>query len=189
MAKRYQKWYSFAMTYYDQIYEKAVDNYYLISTQDAADAGIPPVELAKLAHRGKLENVSRGLYRLARYVPHPNDSYAIAVARVGNDAYLFGESVIAMLGLAPTNPSYICVASPNRIRKKLPDHIRLKRPRECDVVTDHEGIPAQTVRSAIRSAKSTMMDERLRAAAQKAREEGYLLEHEYQDLKKEMGWG
>lgn len=176
------------MTYYDQIYEIAVDNYYLISTKDAADAGIPPVELAKLAHRGKLENISRGLYRLARHVPHPNDAYAIAVARVGAGAYLFGESVIAMLGLAPTNPSYICVAEPHRIRKRLPDYIRLKQPMEGDMVTSYEGIPAQAVGSAIRSARSTMMDERLRAAAWKAREEGYLLESEYDDLAKEMGW-
>lgn len=55
------------------------------------------------------------------------------------------------------------------------------------MVTSYEGIPAQAVGSAIRSARSTMMDERLRAAAWKAREEGYLLESEYDDLAKEIG--
>ncbi|NHM13551.1 type IV toxin-antitoxin system AbiEi family antitoxin domain-containing protein [Xiamenia xianingshaonis] len=176
------------MTYYDQIYELAVDNYYLVSTRDAVEAGIPPIELAKLAHRGKLENISHGLYRLARHVPHPNDAYAVAVAQVGPDAYLFGESVIAMLGLAPTNPAYTCVAAPKRVRKRLPSSIRLKKPTEGDVVTSYEGIPAQSVASAIRSARTTMMDDRLREAAQRAREKGYLFAGEYAELKEEMGW-
>lgn len=176
------------MTYYDQIYEIAADNYYLISTRDAAEAGIPQVELAKLSHRGKLENIARGLYRLTRYVPHPHDPYAIAVARVGDGAYLYGESVLAMLDLAPTNPSYICVATPNRTRKRLPESIRLKRPSDDDIVTSYEGIPSQSVASAIRSARHTMMDERLKDAAKKAREQGYLLKEEYDKLEKEMGW-
>lgn len=176
------------MTYYDQIYEIAADNYYLISTQDAAGAGIPPVELAKLAYRGKLENITRGLYRLTRYIPHPNDPYAIAVARVGNDAYLFGESVIAMLDLAPTNPAYICVATPNRVRKTLPTNIRLKQPAKDEQITTYERIPAQDIASAIRSAQSTMMDERLQTAARNAHTEGYLLKSEYEELTKEMGW-
>lgn len=176
------------MTYYDQIYEIAVDNHYLISTQDAADAGIPPVELPKLAQRGKLENVSRGLYRLTRRVPHENDAYATAVTRLGRGAYLFGESVIAMLELAPTNPAYICVATPKRTRKKLPSSIRLKKPAEGEVPTVYDGIPSQSVANAIRSAKETMMDERLREAAERAREEGYLSKAEYASLKDEMGW-
>lgn len=176
------------MSYYDQIYELAVDNYYLISTQDAADAGIPPVELPKLAQRGKLENISRGLYRLTRRVPHQNDAYATAVARVGRGAYLFGESVIAMLGLAPTNPAYICVATPNRTRRRLPSSIRLKKREGDEASTVYDGIPSQSVENAIRSARETMMDERLREAAERAREEGYLSKAEYASLKDEMGW-
>ena len=34
-----------------------------------------------------------------------SDTYAWAVMSVGPDALLFGESIIAMLGLAPTNPA------------------------------------------------------------------------------------
>ena len=92
------------MTYYDDIYEQAVDNHYLFTTANAAAAGIPSVELAKLASRGRLESLGNGVYRLARYVPAESDPYAVAVARAGEGAYLYGESVIALLGLAPTNP-------------------------------------------------------------------------------------
>lgn len=176
------------MTYYDDLYEIAVDNYYLVSTHQAKEAGIPPVELAKLAQRGKLTNISRGLYRLSRYVPHENDPYAIAVARLGESAYLCGESVIALLKLAPTNPSYICVASPSRVRRKLPEHIRVKKASAEDALTTYEGILCQDVATAIRSASSTMMADRLRDAADAALREGYLLRSEHEELLKEMGW-
>ena len=47
LAEQYRKWYSSAMTYYDDLYEHAVDNYYLVTTDDANNLGIPPVELRK----------------------------------------------------------------------------------------------------------------------------------------------
>lgn len=176
------------MSYYDDIYEIAVDNYYLVSTKDAMDAGIPPVELAKFAHRGKLENISRGLYRLTKYVPSDYDPYAVAVARLGDQAYLFGESVIEMLGLAPTNPNRIFVATPARIRRKLPESVRVVKPGKDDRVTQYEGIAAQHIASAIRAARATMMDDRLQVAAREARKQGYLLSEEYDELEEDMGW-
>ena len=176
------------MTYYDDIYEIAVDNHYLVTTAQAAEAGVPTVELAKLAHRGRLENVSRGLYRLARRVPHESDPYAEAVARVGEGAYLCGESVIALLGLAPTNPAYICVAAPGRTRRKLPAHIRLRRADPGDEVTSYEGVRSQSAACAIRAASATVMGERLRAAADEARRRGLILREEQAGLREEMGW-
>ena len=147
------------MSYYDDIYEHAVDNYYLISTRDAMRMGVPSVELAKLAHRGKLEHVSHGLYRLARYVPHQNDPYAISVARVGEGAYLYGESVIAMLDLAPTNPARIYVATPRRYRGEKPDGLVVViRDRGADT-TAYEGVPSPD----------------------RAREEGYLTRKRYEE--------
>lgn len=188
MAQQYRLWYSSAMSYYDDIYEIATDNHGYVSTEMASRVGVPAVELAKLAHRGRLENISRGLYRLVRFVPTENDSYAEAVARLGGDAYLFGESVIAMLGLAPTNPSYICVATPHRTRRKLPAYIRVKKPGKNDAVTSYDGIPSQDVATAVRSAKTTMMDERLQDATEEARRQGYLRRNDYESLKKDMGW-
>lgn len=176
------------MSYYDEIYEIAVDNHGLVSTQAARDAGVPSVELPKLAQRGKLENVSRGLYRLTRYVPTDNDDYATAVARLGEGAYLFGESVIAMLGLAPTNPKYICVATPKRTRRKLPANIRVKKLCAHDELTLYDGIPSQSVAAAIRAAKATMMEDRLMGAAEEANRQGYLQDKDYDELRRDMGW-
>lgn len=188
MAQHYQKWYYCVMTYYDDIYEFAVDNHYLITTEDAKEIGVPTVELAKLANRGKLESISRGLYRLARYVPGETDPYAIAVARLGKGAYLYSESVIAMLGLAPTSPDYICVAVPGRTRKIIPDSIRIYKAAPDDKTTVYEGVPSQHIACAIVSARTTMMDDRLLNAARRARKEGYLTTKGFEHLKETMKW-
>ena len=167
------------MTYYDDIYERAVENYYLISTDEAKDIGVPPVELAKLANRGRLQHVSYGLYRLSRYVPHQNDPYALSVARVGEGAYLYGESVIAMLQLAPTNPARIFVATPKRFRGQVPDGLVVITRDDAGDITIYEGIPSQKAGAAIVSCLGKMMPGRLRAAADRARDEGYLSRKEH----------
>lgn len=176
------------MTYYDDIYEVAVDNHYLISTAQARDIGIPGVELAKLAGRGRLEHVGHGLYRLSRNVPSESDPYAVAVAIVGEEAYLWGESVIALLGLAPTDPSRMYVASPRRVRRKLPPGLRVLAADPSDKVTFYDGIRCQGVSNAIASARLSMTEGRLLDAAKHAREEGYLTGAQARELKEAMGW-
>ena len=168
------------MSYYDDIYETAVDNYYLITTREAERIGVPRIELAKLAKRGKLEHVSHGLYRLARYVPHQNDPYAVSVAMVGEEAYLYGESVIAMLGLAPTNPARIYVATPKRYRGKGADGLVVVVRPDTGDTTVYEGVPSQDAGAAIVSCLGKMMPVRLRDAAEKARAEGYLTQKRYE---------
>lgn len=183
LAEQYQKWYSSDMTYYDILADYAVDNHYLVSTDQAASMGVPAVELAKLAHRGKLENISRGLYRLARYVPAESDPYAVAVARVGQDAYLFGESVLALLHLAPTNPDRIWVATPRRVRLvNTPSGLKIIQRKRGDSVCLYEGIRCQTVVEAIESSLSTVMTERLDIAARTALENGYITSPEFGQL-------
>ncbi len=168
------------MTYYDDIYEYAVDNHYLVSTADVRDLGIPAVELAKLAKRGKLENIGRGLYRLSRYVPSESDPYAISVALVGEHAYLYGESVIAMLGLAPTNPNRIWVASPRRVRlAHPPEGLTIVTSDEGYAPTTYNGVRSQKARDAIEACKGKMMPERLAQAAKAALEQGYVTPREY----------
>ena len=174
------------MTDYDDLYEHAVDNYYLVTTDDANNLGIPPVELAKLAKRGRLQNLGRGLYRLTRYVPSEFDPYAIAVARVGGSAYLYGESVLALLKLAPTNPDRIFVATSVRTRKRLPEGIQVVSRKEPACITSYEGIPCQRVKDAILSCQDTIMSERLNEATHRARAEGFLTKAEFDELEEAL---
>lgn len=162
------------MSYYEEIYERAADNYGIITSADAHEMGIPVVELGKLRSRGRLTRIGHGVYRIVQYIPTPLDSYANAVALVGRDAYLYGESVLAMHNLAPTNPSTIKIATPNTVRKTLPSYIVVVARRTDEQPTRYEGIPSQSVANALRSCRTTMMPERLLDAITEARRLGLI---------------
>lgn len=174
------------MTYYDDIYERAVDENYLITTAEAREIGVPAIELAKLAHRGRLDYLGNGVYRLARFVPSATDPYAVAVKRLGKGAFLHGESVIALLDLAPTNPARIYVATPTRVRRTLPEDLYVIKVPEGAAATRYEGIPCQPVADALRSCASTMMPERIREAAEAALAQGYLPKSDHDALLEEI---
>ena len=72
-----------ADTYRRRVRERALDQYGYVTTEDAADLGVPPVELRKLAARGGLEHVAYGLYRFDDVRPTPRDEFMEAVLRVG----------------------------------------------------------------------------------------------------------
>ena len=162
------------MTIYDDIYEIAADNYGLVTSAEAKGAGASDKELSRIAKDGRLTSIGYGVYRIKHWVPTELDPYAEAVALVGPGAYLYGESVIAMHALAPTNPARIHVATPNRVRRTLPASIKVVRRPDCGDTTECEGIPSQTIPAAIRSCRGTMMAERLIDATRRARELGLI---------------
>jgi predicted transcriptional regulator of viral defense system len=174
------------MTNYERIYEFAADNYGLITSAQAKSIGIPNIELVKLAQRGRLERIGHGLYRIRHYTPTPLDQYAEAVMFVGPDAFIFGESVLAMLGLALVNPTVITVATPTTVRKKLPEHIEAIRVQKARNVVQHDGIPMQNLADAIRTCRSSVMTERLLDSVEDARIQGFITAKETEQLKKEL---
>jgi predicted transcriptional regulator of viral defense system len=177
------------MNYYDVIYEHAIDNYGIITSRDAGALGIPSMELVKKARRGQLEQLGYGVYRLAKYFPTALDKYAEAVALVGPGSYVFGESVLAMHDLALVNPRRITVATPERVRKALPDFINLQPTKASVKVTNYEGIPSQGVADAIRECRKSVMVDRLLDAVEDARRQGLVTEAEAKSLKKELESG
>jgi len=175
------------MTFYDDIYETASDNYGLLTAAEARKMGISRKEISRLTKDGRLRRLGYGVYKIKHYTPTPLDAYAEAVALVGPDAYLFGESVLAMHGLAPTNPARILVATPARIRRTLlPLHIACTRQKPESELAYYEGIPAQSIPHAILSARKTIMTDRLRNAVAEARRQGLVTEEEEASLQKEL---
>ena len=162
------------MKNYDLIYENAADNYGLITSYEAKSIGIPNVELVKLAHRGRLRRLGHGVYRIVHYIPTPYDKFAEAVALVGSGAVIYGESVLAMHGLALVNPAVIYIAVKNRVRKKLPAYIEIIYPGIAFSETMYEGIPSQTVFEAILVCKSRVMTDRLIEAVNEAERQGLI---------------
>jgi predicted transcriptional regulator of viral defense system len=131
---------------------------------------VPAVELRKLASRGALTNVARGLYRFPDVRRDVNDAFAEAVLRVGSDAHLDSESVLALHGLAFIEPTRITVATPHRVRLVDPGFINVVQRRlPGEEITVYDGIPATRVWRALISARGTVMTERLEGALSAAR--------------------
>lgn len=173
------------MTHYDHIQQIATDCHGYFTAASARKAGIRSCELDRWMKIGRLENPVRGVYRLSNYPPTQVEPYALAVLAVGEKAAVFGESVLGMLNLVPTNPSWIFVATPVRTRKKLGAGIKVVI-RRIENFDSHEGIPMQNVADAIRAVRGQVGKERrMRAAAEGVRQ-GYILEPEYKKLIREI---
>jgi len=174
------------MSYYEQIFEEAIGNNGLITTREAVEMGIPAVELVKLCHRGKLTRVGHGVYRIDKYFPQETDAYAAAVAKVGKGAYVVGESVLGYYRLCPTHEAVIHVGTPRRVRRRLPPTILLERRPEGEPLHLMDGVPAQTLALAIRTARQSVETTRIMEAIRSARDRQLLQPEEAQELIKEI---
>lgn len=172
--------------YRDLVREIALDNYGYVTTKEAAKAGVPPIELPKLAARGGLVNVAYGLYRVVDVPATAFDQFAEALLRVGEGAYLYGESVLALFGLADVNPRRIKVAVNRRARPNLPPYIELVYVMGDERTTHYEGLAAQPVAEAILVSRGRIDTERLCEAAKQARAEGFLTTTEWRRLSKAL---
>ena len=178
--------YTIGMTSYAKIFDVAIENYGLITTAMARRMGIAPGSLVDLAYRGRLTRIGQGVNQLVQYSPGERDPYAQAVALVGEGAYLYGESVVAMLGLAPTDPDKIYVATTSRVRKSLGDGIKVCRGMQGYKPVPIEGIPSQEVADAILSARATMPGERLKVACAEALRIGKITEADKRGIENEI---
>lgn len=168
-------------TYRRRLWDVALEAYGYVTTRDADEHGVPAVELRKLAHRGFLEQVDRGLYR---FVDAPYDElapYMEAVLWVGEDAALSHDAVLALHDLAFANPRTIRVVTPHRVRKTYPrgDVTIIQNAVPANELTTYQRIPSTTVGRALRDCRNLIMPSRLREAAEVARQRGLLLADEY----------
>lgn len=174
------------MCQYDEICERAIGNYGLITTAEAEGIGVARKDIVEWVKLGRLERLGRGVYRIAHYVPTEYDRYAEAVALVGGESMLWGESVLAMHNLALVNPLNVSVAAKRRVRKELPDWLKVvKAPADakCDVFN---GIACQNLAAVFCEAKGKILTERLVDAIKESDRRGLLRRKEVEQLKKEF---
>jgi len=169
--------------YRDIVREVALDHYGYVTTRAAVAAGVPAHELPKLAARGGLKNVAYGLYRVLDSPPTFYDQFAEALFRAGEGAYLHGESVLALFGLAEINPRQIKVAVRKRARPKLPAFVELTQVKGEVRTTFYESLQSQPVADALLECRGRIETERLLAATAQARDEGLLTTAEWQSLR------
>ncbi|MBR4250685.1 MAG: type IV toxin-antitoxin system AbiEi family antitoxin domain-containing protein [Kiritimatiellae bacterium] len=174
------------MSLFDRVCEAALDNYGLVTASQAVAAGVRMKDVAEWVKSGRLEKCGRGVYRLVHCLPTEYDRYAEAVALVGPDSHVWGESVLAMHNLAMVNPARITVAAGRRCRRRLPDWVCvIRRPKDA-VLDDYNGIPCENLAAAIRGARGTVMPHRLSQAVREAAVRGLLGVAEARALRKEF---
>lgn len=91
------------MTLRDQILERAVDQHGYITTRDARELGIDPTQLRLMAARGRLERVTRGVYRVPVLPRSEHDELAEAVAWTLGRGVVSHESALVLHGLSDVN--------------------------------------------------------------------------------------
>ena len=150
------------MSYRRSLWDFALDNHGYVTTRDARHLGIPPGELAKLAARSGLSNVSYGVYRFDDAPHSPNDQFYEAALRVGEGAHLTRDAVLALHDLALVNPRRIRVGLARRTEAQLPDWIEVVREAvPAEDLTTYERIPSTTVARALIDCRGIVMRERL----------------------------
>jgi predicted transcriptional regulator of viral defense system len=174
-------------TYREQAWEIAVGRHGYVTTREAVQRGIPGIELVKMAARGKIRHLAHGIYRFDELPTSDLAPYYEAVLRVGDDSFLLGDAVLALHGLANVNPKRIRVASKKRVRRNLPEWIRLESatvtPREVEVF---ESIRTTTVTRALLDARPYVMQERLLEATSEAYDRGLIAKRDVMRLEYEL---
>jgi len=161
--------------------------YGYVTAADAHELGIPMVELGKLAARGQIRHVAYGLYRFDDLPPTRYDQFFEAVVRVGGDAHLSGDAVLALHNLALVNPRQVRVGTTRRVRAELPEWIKVVNEAvDPEDLTRYELIPSTTVAHAIRACRDTVMSDRLLTAVGDARREGLITATEERQLRDEI---
>ena len=171
---------------YEELYDIAEGNFGLVTYAQAKAIGISIRELDRWVKCGRLEKPTRGVYRVARFPSSEKDPYAVATEAIGLEAYLYGESVLQLLNLVPTNPTWMYVASPKRVRKRHGESlVVLRGATDCKPV-NYDGIRCQPLKDAIRSCRATVRPDRRIRAVQEGLRQGYLGKRDSQELIREI---
>lgn len=158
------------MGYRQDLWELAASRNGVVTVAEAEDAGVPAVEMRKLAARGALRAYGHGVYTHRDVPTAPFTEPTIAVALGGEGAFLHRESVLNLLGLGQFNPPKVRVGTRRRVRRRLPEWMELEnRPDVPDEdLTHYEGVPATTARRALEDMRDRMPPDRWEAVVGEA---------------------
>jgi predicted transcriptional regulator of viral defense system len=171
-----------------RLHERALDRYGYVTTRDCEEVGVAPVELRKIKQRGGVEHIAYGIYRFDDIPRTGKEDLIEAVLRVGDDAFLTHDSVLALHDLALVNPRRVRVGTPHRARPKLPPFVEVIRQElEADEVTEYEGIPSTTIARALMDCRATVMTDRLIDATHDAAKRGLVRKRDAQRILAELG--
>ncbi|MCL2785062.1 MAG: type IV toxin-antitoxin system AbiEi family antitoxin domain-containing protein [Propionibacteriaceae bacterium] len=108
------------VTILERLREVAMDQHGLVSSEQASKEGIPRQELVKLAARGRLERLKRGVYLVPQVAGSRYQNWALAVLWTGApEACLSHETALAAWEISDINPNqiHITVGKHRRLRR------------------------------------------------------------------------
>ncbi|MDN5859458.1 MAG: type IV toxin-antitoxin system AbiEi family antitoxin domain-containing protein [Pseudonocardia sp.] len=174
----------------DRVIERAAEQHGYVTTRDARELGIDPTQLRLMAARGRLERVSRGVYRVLILPRSEHDELAAAVAWALGRGVVSHESALILHGLSDVNPPRIHLTVPrdNHPRASGGGLYRLhRRPLPVSDVTEVDGIPATTAERTIRDCTVSGTDpHQLRLAIDRAESDGMVRRGAAQILRDEL---
>jgi len=150
--------YAFDMTksYRTRLYKLALSNNGVITTELATTNGIPAVELRKLAARGAITRIAQGVYLSPFYPDDGTTRFRVALEVAGEGSFLFGSSVLSLLGLTEYDSEPVRVGTTKRIRKALPSGIEVKTFSKAPALETIRGMPCQSPVQVLEAQKTTL---------------------------------
>lgn len=141
----------------DELFALAEEQDGLFTSKEARSLGIQDSVLVRLRQRGRLERMSRGVYRIAHYPAERLAQYreAILWAQASNGPEriaLSHETALLLYGISDVNPSRVNLTVPEsaRMRRVHPKWITIHR---ANLATEdiqlHEGMPVTIVQRSI----------------------------------------
>jgi predicted transcriptional regulator of viral defense system len=178
----------------DELYTIAEEHDGLLTSKEARLLGIQDSVLVRLAQRGRLERVSRGVYRIAHYPADKFAQYREAVlwaqaSHHGPECIaLSHETALLLYGISDLNPSRVHLTVPKsaRFRREFPTWVTIHR---ADLTEQeiglYEGIPVTTVSRSISDVLSTThRTDVARQAITEALRDGLLNSDQAKELRK-----
>lgn len=137
------------MTYRQIIQDVARGHHGIITTEQARAAGVPSVEVRKIAARGYLRRIGHGAYRVMLVPDTPLTPYAAALAIAGSSSHLGPAATLAAQGLIAAR-RVIDVAVPRWPTRAKVRGVRVTyRVRHESELTRYEGLTALTLVAAL----------------------------------------
>jgi predicted transcriptional regulator of viral defense system len=141
----------------DELFALAEEHDGLLTSKEARAAGIQDSVLVRLAQRGRLERMTRGVYRIAHYPSDRLAQYREAVlwakASQGPERIaLSHETALLLYDISDANPSRVNLTVPTsaRLRRKCPEWVAIHRANlSLQDIGEHEGLPVTTVSRSI----------------------------------------
>jgi predicted transcriptional regulator of viral defense system len=177
---------------FSELAETAADQFGLVTMADAREVGYEPKTLVKLAGRGQLERVSRGVYRVPFVPGGAMQAYmAAALWPQGVQGVLTHDTALDLWDVSDVNPAKIHITVPrgHRPQRAIPRAYVIHRedldPAE---VTAIEGVPVVKLARALRQcARDHLGRDLLEQAVRHGRARGLLGAQEHETLVRELG--